>query len=350
MIDLLRSLVFPFAPSPFLWIALLFFLLLPVFIFHYFRKQSTRRLSGTLQYSSLKNFSTIPLSFRTKFRHLPFFLRVIALTFLIVALARPQKGKEGTEIHTEGISILLAIDRSSSMMAHDFTLKGKLVDRLTAVKDVTQQFIERRYSDEMGLITFAGYADLQCPLTLDYNILNNLVSEITLVEPGSSEDGTAIGDAIGLAVLRLKDIASKSKVLILLTDGENTAGELTPLKAAELAKKNKIKIFTIGAGTKGLAQYPVQDIFGKRYVSVPVKIDEKTLTEIAEKTQGKYFRATDTKSLEEIYKLIDEMTKTPHQRNIFTEYIEIFHYFIWGALLCLFLEIFLTHTWLRKLP
>ncbi|MEK7485553.1 MAG: VWA domain-containing protein [Planctomycetota bacterium] len=350
MIDLLRSLFFPFAPSPFLWVALLFLIALPVLVYRYFRKQATRRLSGTLQYSSLQNFRAIPPSVRAQLRQLPFFLRMMALLCLIIALARPQRGKEGTEVNTEGISILIALDRSSSMMARDFKLHGKLVDRLDAVKEVTQKFIARRYSDEIGLVVFSGYADLQCPLTLDYNILNNLVSEVTLVEPGSSEDGTAIGDAIGLSVLRLKDVDSKSKVLILLTDGENTAGELTPLKGAELAQKHHIKIFTIGAGTQGLAQFPVQDIFGKRYVSVPVKIDEKTLKEIADKTQGKYFRATDTQSLEEIYELIDEMTKTPHKRNIFTEYIEIFHYFVWGALLFLFLEILLANTWFRKLP
>lgn len=345
-----RSLTYTFAPSPFLAVAIFFLFGLFWLLYQYFRKQKRRKMSGTVKYSSFTHLKQIRPGLRVLFHHAPFFLRLGALFFLIVALARPQRGKEGSEIHTEGINILFVIDRSSSMLARDFTLQEKPADRLEVVKDVVQKFINRRQSDAMGLVVFAGYADLQCPLTLDYNILTSLTKNISIVDPNSSEDGTAIGDALGLGVLRLKEVEAKSKIIILLTDGQNTAGELTPLKAAELAKKYQIKIFTIGAGTKGSAPFPVRDFFGERLVPMAVNIDEETLTKMAQMTDGKYFRATDTKSLEEIYLLIDQMTKNVHKRNVFTEYTELFHYFVWIALLFLFLEVFLKNTFLRKLP
>jgi Ca-activated chloride channel family protein len=339
---------FPFHPM--LLVVVAFFVTLPFWAYSYLRGASQRRKQATLLYSSFENFRSIAPSFKIFWRHLPFFCRFLALFLLLIGLARPQKGEIGAEIQTEGINILLALDRSSSMLARDFTLEGKQTDRLEAVKRVVQGFIKKRQTDAIGLLVFAGYADLQCPLTLDYNILDSLVSQLSIVTQ-NSEDGTAIGDAIGLAVLRLKEIQAKSKILILLTDGENTAGALPPLQAAELAKQQGIRIFTIGAGTEGEAPFPAMGPFGREIlVSRPVTIDEKTLREIARITDGKYFRATDTEKLEEIYGIIDQMIKTKHSRKIFTEYSEQFHYFVYVALVLLLLEVFLANTFLRKLP
>jgi Ca-activated chloride channel family protein len=239
---------------------------------------------------------------------------------------------------------MLALDVSSSMQAEDF----KPHNRLHVAKEEIKKFVERRINDRIGLVVFARYSFTQCPLTTDYGVLLNFIDQVDF---GLVEDGTAIGMALINGVNRLRESDSKSRMMILLTDGDNNAGEIDPVTAAGLAEAMDIKIYTIGAGKPGNAMYPVQDpLFGKRYVYQPTKIDEKTLKEIAEKTHGKYFRARSGKELEAIYAEIDAMEKTEVKIASHIQYTELFHYFTYAGLLLLMLEVLLAHTFFRKLP
>lgn len=236
------------------------------------------------------------------------YLRAAALLLFFLALARPRIPLQETKIRTEGIDILLAIDASGSMLAEDFTIGTKRYNRLDIVKKVVEDFIRMRKSDRIGLVAFAGRAYTVCPLTLDYDWL---IKNLERVEIGSIEDGTAIGSAISSSLNRLKDTVAKSKIVILLTDGVNNAGKISPLTAAEAAKALGIKVYTIGAGSKGPVPYPVRGPWGQiAYRKVEIKIDEAILRQIAEKTGSQYFRATDTESLKKIYKEIDALEKT----------------------------------------
>lgn len=303
---------------------------------------------GAMKFSDISQIKKIRLSLSVKLRHLPLWIRGAALVLIIIALARPQKGIEHTKMPTEGIDIMLALDVSTSMLAEDFTLNGKRANRLAAVKPIVKDFIQGRYNDQIGMVVFAGRPYTQCPLTLDYGIL---LQFLDTVEIGMVEDGTAIGSAIATCVNRLKNLPAKSKVIILLTDGRNNTGKIDPLTAAEMAKSFKIKIYIIGAGTKGLAPYPVIDPFGNKvYTRIEVDIDEDTLKQIAQITGGMYFRATDTESLREIYKEIDQMEKTKAEIKIYMEYKELFPYFLMPGLCLLIIEILVSSTWLRRIP
>ncbi len=301
-----------------------------------------RKKQAAIKYSSLKIFKNIPATLKERLRHLPFVLRMLALLFLIVALARPQNFSAGQNINAEGIDIAITLDISGSMMAEDFK-----PNRLEAAKNVIDKFISARTTDRIGLVIFSREAFTQCPLTIDYSVLRNLLADI---KTGMIEDGTAIGNGIANAINRLKDSDAKSKVIILLTDGVNNAGEVDPLSAAEIAAKYGIRIYTIGVGTKGEAPYPVQTPFGVRYQMMPVEIDEALLKKISDITGGQYFRATDNRTLEEIYNKIDKMEKTKIEIMSYRNAKEL--YVDWLALGFLFviLELAASRTILRKLP
>ncbi|RIJ99455.1 MAG: aerotolerance regulator BatA [Candidatus Brocadia sp.] len=287
-------------------------------------------------------------SFAQRYRHILIVLRSTALVLLVIALSRPQYGNEQTKVVTEGIDIVLTVDVSGSMLAEDFEIGGQRYNRLHVIKPVVKDFIQKRTNDRIGLVVFAGRPYTQCPLTLDYGMLLQLLEKAQI---GMVEDGTAIGSALGSSIERLKDTRAKSKVIILLTDGRNNAGEIDPFTAAEIARTFGIKIYTIGAGTKGLAPFPAVDIFGNRVMKqVKIDIDDDALKEIAKITGGNYYRATDTESLREIYHQIDKLEKTESEVTQYTEYNELFHYFLLPAFGLLLVELGLTKTKLRKLP
>jgi len=272
-------------------------------------------------------------------------LRLLAVALVIIAMARPQWGNTTTEVEASGIDILLAVDISGSMEARDFTLQGKAANRLDVVKSVVAKFIKERPNDRIGLVAFAGRPYLVCPLTLDHDWLQRRLDSLKI---GMVEDGTAIGSAIASGVNRLRDRDSKSRIQILLTDGMNNAGKISPLTAAEAAETLGIKVYTIGAGTRGEAPMPVQDQFGrKRLMRVKVDIDEDTLSKVAEMTGARYFRATDTRSLEKIYNEINAMEVTTRKIKHFSRYRELFSWLVLTALMLLTLELFISR---RRLP
>lgn len=331
--------MFAFANPEFL----LLLILIPFLVFWYFRKN--KRRSGTLRYSNLGVVKTVDrISSKRRSKHLPFALRLTAIATLIICFARPQSSHTEEEILTEGVDIVLALDISSSMLAEDF----KPNNRLEAAKLVARDFVQGRRNDRIGMVVFSGKSFTQCPLTLDYGILLNFISE---VESGMIEDGTAIGLAIANAANRLRDSKAESKIVILLTDGENNRGELDPITAAKIADAFGIRIYTVGVGKRGTALYPVDDpIFGKRYVQMPVKIDEKTLKEIARITHGNYYRATDKESLDKIFGEIDQLEKTKIEVKQFAKFKELFSNFLVVALGLIIAEVALSNTKFRKIP
>lgn len=282
--------------------------------------------------------------FRIRYRCFPMILRVVALFLFILAMARPQAGQKEEEIITEGIDIILTLDTSSSMKAEDF----KPQNRLGAAKEVMREFIKSRQHDKIGIVVFARYSFTQCPLTLDYGVLLDLLDNIHI---GIIEDGTAIGTAIANSVNRLRDSNAKSKVIIILTDGVNNAGKIDPQTAAKAAQALGVKIYTIGAGKPGGALYPVEDpIFGKRYVKMDTEIDEVLLKEIANQTGGMYFRAKDEKGLSQIYEIIGKLEKTEVETKEYANYTELFGRFVLLGFLMVLLEIVLSNTVFRKIP
>ncbi len=324
------------------WFFLLL-ILIPLLIYRHFRLQH-----GKVRFSSIDDLEQISPSWAIWARHGLLLLRCIAVLFLVIALARPQKGKVETKITTEGIDIILAVDVSGSMLAEDFQLDGKHRNRLYVVKDVVRDFIEGRQNDRIGIIAFAGRPYTLCPLTLDYGWL---IQQLARAEIGMIEDGTAIGSAIATSTNRLRSSDAKSRIVILLTDGRNNAGRIDPITAADAASVLNVKIYTIGAGTKGLAPYPTRDFFGNTvYRQVKIEIDDDSLRKIAQKTEGTYFRATDTDSLRSIYKEIDEMEKTEIESTEFLEYREFYPYLLILALIVFVGEIILANTRLRRLP
>ena len=309
------------------------------------QKKNTRSAIKFTSESLLKGFQD---SFKLKLAKNLFFLRLISCILIIIALARPQSPVEDSKIQSEGIDIVLAIDCSTSMLAEDFKIGGRRQNRLEVIREVVKDFVYGRVNDRLGLIAFAGGAYTVCPLTLDHGWL---LENLERVKTGLIEDGTAIGLGLASALNRLKNTKAKSKVVILLTDGRNNAGNISPLTAAEAAKVLKIKVYTIGAGAKGLAPYPVKDFFGNTvYQPMDVDIDEDVLKEIAEKTGGRYFRATDTESLRQIYKEIDRLEKTVIEDKGYQEYQELFPVFLIPGLILLLSEIILSNTFLRKIP
>lgn len=275
-------------------------------------------------------------------RHIPTVLRLFALVMIVIALARPRSSEELSKIDTEGIDIALAMDVSTSMLARDLT-----PDRISASKDIAIEFISQRPSDRMGIVVFAGESFTQCPLTTDRATLINLMKE---VQTGVIEDGTAIGNGLATAVARLKDSDAKSRVVILLTDGVNNSGEVSPQMAAEIAKTYGIRVYTIGVGKEGEAPYPVMTPWGVQVQNMKVEIDEALLKEIAESTGGRYFRATDNTKLAEIYGEINKMEKARTTVDSFPVYEELFgRYLIW-ALLAIMMGMLINWFVIRRLP
>jgi len=275
-------------------------IIVPAMIVFYILKQ--QKVTASVRMPGLQSFVEAGTTFRHYLRHILFALRVITITLLIVVLARPQKTDRFQNVSTEGIDIMLVQDISGSMLSRDFK-----PDRIEAAKNIATEFISGRPYDRIGLVVFSGESFTQCPLTTDHAVLINLLREI---QSGMIEDGTAIGMGLATAVNRIKDSPSKSKVIILLTDGVNNKGEIAPATAAGIAKTFGIRVYTIGVGTQGMAPYPVQTPYGIQYQDMPVEIDEGILQEISQMTGGKYFRATDNDSLEKIYKEIDKLEKS----------------------------------------
>jgi len=326
---------------------LLWLLVIPVMVFWYRNK---KRKKAALRFSDISVLKQIRPSRSLKARHLVFVLKAAAIAFIILALARPQSGKKNRDIATKGIDIMLAIDVSGSMQAEDF----KPNNRLYVAKQVVADFIKGRESDQIGMVIFAGRSFTQCPLTSDYGILLTFLENVQI---GMVEDGTAIGMALANCVNRLKDSRAKSRVVILLTDGQNNRGEIDPLTAARIAQSFGIKVYTVGVGKEGGAPIPINDpFFGKIYARGPdgrlllTQMDEETLREIARITGGRYFRAVDKDSLQKIYQQIDKLEKTKIEVKQYMEYTELFQYALVMALFLLTLSILLENTRFRILP
>lgn len=302
----------------------------------------SRRRAG-MQFSNVMSARAAPRALRTYLGGLPLILRMGALSLCIIALARPQERNVTQERYAEGVDIMLVLDTSTSMHAQDFQ-----PNRFVAAREVAAEFIGGRISDRIGLIVFAGKAYTQTPLTLDYPFLLKMLLE---VEVGTIEDGTAIGTALATAVNRLRDTEATSKVIILLTDGQNNRGEVDPVTAADLAAALHVRIYAVGVGAYGEAPFIVDHPFaGKQRQMVPVEIDEDMLRAVSSNTGGTYFRATDTEALRDIYARIGELEKTKIETRIYTNYAEQYAKFLWPALVLVMLEILLSTTLLRRFP
>lgn len=320
---------------------LLWLLLLPLLLTARYLYIELRERRPHLRVSSVWPWTKGGRSVLSVIRHLPFALRIAALSLIIVALARPRSSNEVEKRDTEGIDIVLAMDVSTSMLARDFT-----PDRLSAAKDIAIEFISQRPSDRMGIVVFAGESYTQCPLTTDRATLINLMKE---VQTDLIEDGTAIGNGLATAVARMMDSDAPSRVVILLTDGVNNRGEIAPQTAAEIAKTYGIRVYTIGVGANGTAPYPVMTPWGVEVRNMQVEIDEDLLKEVAKTTGGRYFRATDNTKLAEIYSEINKMETARTTVDSFPVYKELFGGYALAALICLALEL-LVGLMLRRLP
>ena len=321
---------------------LLWLLVLPVLmILHYLWQEISDRRPH-LRVSTSVPWTVKKWSLMSVLRHVPFVLRIFALSMIIVAIVRPRSSQQMEKIDTEGIDIILAMDVSTSMLARDLT-----PDRINASKDIAIEFIAQRPSDRMGIVVFAGESFTQCPLTTDRATLINLMKE---VQTDIIEDGTAIGNGLATAVARMKDSDAKSRVVILLTDGVNNRGEVSPQMAAEIARTYGVRVYTIGVGKEGMAPYPVMTPWGVEIQNVKVEIDEKLLSEIAESTGGRYFRATDNTKLSEIYSEINKMEKARTTVDSFPVYKELFSIYALLALLAILFELILNWFVIRRLP
>lgn len=320
-------------------LVLLLFLLIPGLIYWEFNKG--KKQVAAIGISTTKGLRA-SRSWKNSFQHFPFVLRMLSLACIIVALARPQTKFDETQTEGEGIDIILAIDVSGSMTAQDFT-----PNRMEAAKKVAEEFVDNRPSDRIGVVIFAGESFTQCPLTTDHYVLKTQIAQI---RNGLLEDGTAIGSGLATSVDRLRNSKSKSKVVILLTDGMNNGGLIDPSTALEIAKTFHVKVYTIGVGTDGYAPTPVSTPLGIVMQNQKVSIDEKLLQNIATQTGGKYFRATDNNSLEHIYSEIDKMEKSKVEVTTFHHYSEKFYPLIFAALALLFAEVILRYTLFKKFP
>lgn len=326
-----------FASPYYLWLLVL---LVPMIGYYVWR---TLQGGASIQISSVAGVVRAPKTIRYYLRHLPFVLRAAAFALLVVALARPQDVQQNVRTSTEGIDIMLAIDISGSMLARDFK-----PDRMTAAKEVAGSFVADRYGDRIGLVAFAGEAFTQSPLTTDQSTLQTLLARI---RSGLIEDGTAIGNGLATAINRLRESDAKSKVIILLTDGVNNRGEIAPLTAAEIAKAQGIRVYTIGVGTEGMAPYPAIDMYGNiTFVNQKVEIDEKTLGAISEMTGGHYFRATDKDKLKAIYDQINQLEKSKVEVSEHITYDELYLRWVLAALGVLLLEFLLSNLVLKRIP
>lgn len=316
----------------------LLLLLIPVIGWYIYE---LRKADASIQIGDTRVIQKQPKSLRVRLLHLPFILRVAAITLLSLALARPQLTNRWSSESTEGIDIMMALDISGTMLAED--LKP---NRLEAAKQVASDFVLARPNDQIGLVVFAGESFTQCPLTIDHAVLVNLFQS---VEYGMIEDGTAIGLGLANAVNRMKDSQTKSKVIILLTDGSNNRGDIDPQTAAEIAKTFGIRVYTVGVGSYGQARVPVQTPIGTQYITMDSEFDETTLQRIAQTTGGQYFRATDNSSLKKIYEQIDQLEKTKLRVREYSKHTENFAPFLYAALLCLLGEILLRYFVLRTI-
>ncbi len=324
------------------WV-LIFILMIPMLPF------LTRRRQGpNFIFSSEELVKDLRPTLRIRFVKSLSIFRSIAIALFILALARPQSVLEGTKTVSEGVDIVLALDTSTSMLAEDFKVGSARVNRFDVVKEVVKEFIKKRKDDRIGMVAFAARAYTVCPLTTDYAWLNE---NLDRVKVGMIEDATAIGSAIASSVNRLATSKTKSKVVILLTDGVNNAGTISPLVAAEAARALKVKIYTIGVGTKGLVPYPFKDVYGRTvYQNIPIEIDEDVLKRIADMTGGKYYLASDTETLRKIYDDINRLEKSNIEHLGYREYSELFYYFLMPGLIVLALEILLANTLFLKVP
>ena len=319
---------------------LLWLMLVPaLLVLHYIYLELAER-HPHLRVSTSVPWMTRKTTVASAMRHLPFAMRIAALCLIVVAIARPRSSEDMEKVDTEGIDIVLAMDVSTSMLARDLT-----PDRISASKDIAIEFISQRHSDRMGIVVFAGESFTQCPLTTDRATLINLMKE---VQTDLIEDGTAIGNGLATAVARMKDSDAKSRVVILLTDRVNNRGEISPQMAAEIAKTYGVRVYTIGVGKEGMAPYPVMTPWGVEVRNVQVEIDEKLLSEVAEATGGRYFRATDNTKLAEIYSEINKMEKARTTVDSFPVYKELFGKYALLALLALILELLLNWFVIRR--
>lgn len=317
----------------------LLLLLIPVGFWYWWKMRNS---DASMQISTVSKLKEFPKSKRLKFRHLPFVLRLLAVAMIIIAAARPQTSSSWRSETTEGIDIMMAVDISGTMLAEDLR-----PNRMEAAKTVASEFIVSRPNDNIGLVVFAAESFTLCPLTIDHNVLLNLFSG---VKYDMVPDGTAIGLGLANAVNRVKEGKAKSKVVILLTDGSNNQGDIAPITAAEIAKTFGIRVYAIGVGSHGLVNIPVPTPFGMQYQKMQSEFDEETLKQIADKTGGKYFRATNNAKLRAIYQEIDQLEKTKINVKEFNNKTELFYIFGILAFLFLFVEILLKNTWLRTSP
>jgi len=331
--------VFRFA-SP---IFLLLVLVVAVALFFRLKKKG----SGHVRVSSLKEMDKVSKTFFVHLSHFIPLLKIASLVLLILALARPQWGDKKVNIATEGVNIILALDLSESMRALDFKKDKKIVTRLEAVKTVVRKFILKRENDRIGMVVFGSNAFTQLPLTRDYNTIAFILDRLKI---GAAGPRTAIGDAIGISLKRLEDIKSKSNIIILLTDGKSNSGELSWQDAAKIAVERKVKIYTIGVGTKGEAPFLVDGLFGKRYVYQKVDVDIEALKTIARETKASFFQAGNLKSLEQIYEMIDNLEKTKVNVEKWVEYKDLYPMLLISGLLLLLLNILLSNTRFLRIP
>ncbi len=316
-------------------------ILIPYIIWYVLRNKKSQpamKMPETLKYRYVHK------SFRLYLMHVPFILRIVLLVLVIIILARPQSRHTWSDTDVEGIDIMLAVDVSTSMLTQDFK-----PNRVEALKEIARRFVEKRQSDNIGLTFFAGEAYTQCPLTTDHAMLMNLYdsADCQMAARGTIEDGTAIGDGIMNALLRLRSSKAKSKVIILLTDGVNNSGNISPLTAAEIAKKNKVRIYTIGIGKNGMAPYPLPT---GGTVMMPVEIDEQTMTNISELTGGRYFRAQKNAELDAVYQEIDKMERTKFNVRQYSKRNELYEPFAFAALIVFLSEILMRIVVLKRLP
>jgi len=330
-----------FANSAYL---LLMLLIIPCVLWYVLRGNKRR---ATLSVPTTSMYAGMRKSWKYYLIHIPFILDMVAIALLSLILARPQTTDRWQDTEIEGIDIMLCMDVSTSMLAED--LKP---NRIEAAKQVASEFINGRPNDNIGLTIFAGEAFTQCPMTVDHTVLLNMFQNVSsdIAAKGIIEDGTAIGMGLANAISRLKDSQAKSKVIILLTDGSNNRGEISPMTAAEMAKSFGIRVYTIGVGTNGTAPYPVQGAFGKQYINVAVEIDENVLRQIAQTANGQYYRATSNSKLKEVYEEIDKLERTKLQVKEFSKNQEEYQPLALALLLTILLSILLKQTVLRTIP